>query len=263
MPRNLEEERRQTLAGMPPLVKSPPSLDQEDALDEHRHGRDPNDLHPITGTLNPSYLDSCVTCENAAFDEALRGDRNKILYRLTICGELCMGLFTTSTAPDSSVPTTSTAHIVESGSPERKEILLAHVLATKTRNELISTDDMAVPANWREKPHDAARAVGHQEDGRTVAIHSLAVLPEYQKRGLGRTLLKAYVQRIQNAGVADRIAIITHEHLVPFYEAVGFVNRGPSKNDFQGVRWVDMVLEFSSTGAAVGGGLARQLSEDD
>lgn len=78
MPRDLEEERRQTLAGMPPLVKSPPSLDHEDALDEHRHGRDPNDLHPITGTLNPSYLDSCVALENATFPPNERGDEAKV-----------------------------------------------------------------------------------------------------------------------------------------------------------------------------------------
>ncbi|KAK8223784.1 hypothetical protein IWZ00DRAFT_361041 [Phyllosticta capitalensis] len=259
MPRDLEEERRQTLAGMPPLVKSPPSLDHEDALDEHRHGRDPNDLHPITGTLNPSYLDSCVALENATFPPNERGDEAKFLYRLTVCGELCMGLFTTSTAPDSNVPTTSTAHIVESGSPERKEILLAQILATKTRNELISDDDMKVPADWREKPHDAMRSLGHQEDGRTVAIHSLAVLPEYQKRGLGRTLLRAYIQRIQNSGVADRISIITHDALVPFYEDAGFTNRGPSKNQHGGVQWVDMVLDFPGGG----GGLAKPLTEDD
>ncbi|KAF4304839.1 hypothetical protein GTA08_BOTSDO14216 [Botryosphaeria dothidea] len=86
--------------------------------------------------------------------------------------------------------------------------------------------------------------VSHQEEGRTIAIHSLAVEPEFQRRGLGKTLLKAYIQRMQNSGVADRISILTYDRLVPFYESVGFENRGSSKVQYGGGGWVDMVLVF-------------------
>lgn len=142
--------------------------------------------------------------------------------------------------------TASTAHIVETGAPERKEFLLAMVCATKTRNELVSDDDMNVPSGWREQPHPPNATVGHQEDGRTIAVHSLAVEPSVQGRGLGKTLLKAYIQRMQTSGVADRISILTYERLVPFYESVGFENRGPSKVQYGGGGWVDMVSSSDS-----------------
>lgn len=119
------------------------------------------------------------------------------------------------------------------------------VSATKTRNEFISDDDMKVPPDWRDQPYPSNATVGHQEDGRTIAIHSLAVEPEVQGRGLGKTLLKAYIQRMQNSGIADRISILTYERLVSFYESVGFVNRGPSEVQYGGGGWVNMVRHFS------------------
>ncbi|OMP87233.1 Polyamine N-acetyltransferase 1 [Diplodia seriata] len=268
MPRDLESEKvrpewqartrrradapQMTLAGLPPLTKSPAqdnaSVDDKDPGDKLMHdmqkGRQRDELHPLVQTLNPSYIDDCVKLENAAFAEGQRGSREKFIYRLTICGELCLGLFTTSESAPGHVATVSTSHIVESGAPERKEFLLAMVSATKTRNEFVSDDDMNVPSNWRDQPYPSNASVGHQEDGRTIAIHSLAVEPEVQGRGLGKTLLKAYIQRMQTSGVADRISILTYERLVSFYESVGFVNRGPSKVEYGGGGWVNMVSPF-------------------
>ncbi|KAK7726266.1 hypothetical protein SLS57_003352 [Botryosphaeria dothidea] len=253
MPRDLESEKA-TLAGLPPLTKSPAqdsegaSVDNRDPGDKLMHdmqkGRQRDELHPLVQTLNPSYIDSCVKLEDAAFPEGQRGSREKFIYRLTVCGELSLGLFTTSEDAPGHVATVSTAHVVESGAPQRKEFLLAMVCATKTRNELVSDDDMTVPPSWREQPYPSNATVGHQEEGRTIAIHSLAVEPEFQRRGLGKTLLKAYIQRMQNSGVADRISILTYDRLVPFYESVGFENRGPSKVQYGGGGWVDMVLVF-------------------
>lgn len=131
------------------------------------------------------------------------------------------------------------------------------VCATKTRNELVSDDDMNVPSNWREQPYPSNATVGHQEEGRTIAIHSLAVEPKFQRRGLGKTLLKAYIQRMQNSGVADRISILTYERLVPFYESVGFENRGASKVQYGGGGWVDMVLFYPHPGLRRGADRCR------
>ena len=86
--------------------------------------------------------------------------------------------------------------------------------------------------------------LGHKEEGRTICIHSLAVLPEFQKRGLGKTLVTAYVQRMEQQGVADRLALIAHEELIPYYEKFGFENRGKSDAQFGGGGWFDMVREL-------------------
>jgi len=139
--------------------------------------------------------------------------------------------------------TVPTSQPVYSGTPQRKQVLLGHVIATKTTNETVHDDDMGLPDDWSS----SAPAVGHQKAGRTVCIHSLAILPAFQRQGLGRMLLKSYIQRIESAGLADRIAIISHEPLVGFYESFGFESKGQSKVQFGGGGWTDMVLEFKSS----------------
>lgn len=102
---------------------------------------------------------------------------------------------------------------------------------------------MRLPANWESErwSFEDGQAVGHEEGGSTIAIHSLAVEPEHQGKQVGSTLMKSYIHRIREAQIADRIAIIAHEHLVPFYESFGFESRGPSKCQFGGGGWVDLV----------------------
>ena len=88
--------------------------------------------------------------------------------------------------------------------------------------------------------------LGHKEHGRTICIHSLAVLPQYQGCGLGMTLMKAFLQRVESHGVADRVALIAHKEKIPYYEGFGFENKGESKAQFAGGGWYDMVKELQS-----------------
>lgn len=128
-----------------------------------------------------------------------------------------------------------------SGAPQRKAVLLGHIIATKTTSLTVTDDDMAVPAPGKDDPK-----LGHKEHGRTVCIHSLAILPEYQHRGLGKVLVKAYLQRMESHGVADRAALIAHDHLISYYEQFGFVNKGESGAQFGGGGWYDMIKDLES-----------------
>lgn len=109
---------------------------------------------------------------------------------------------------------------------------------------------MKLPTNWQNErwTFEDGEAVGHEEGGSTIAIHSLAVLPEHQGKQVGSTLMKSYIHRIREAQIADRIAIIAHDHLIPFYESFGFESRGPSKCQFGGGGWVDMVCHLTQGG---------------
>jgi len=139
---------------------------------------------------------------------------------------------------DSDTVTAATSAPVYSGAPKRKSVLLGHIIATKTTNPTVTDKDMAIPdPSSSEKPDPE---VGHKEAGRTICIHSLAVLPEYQSRGLGKTLIQAYLQRMASHGVGDRAALIAHEPMVPYYEKFGFVNQGKSACEFGGGGWFDM-----------------------
>jgi ribosomal protein S18 acetylase RimI-like enzyme len=76
---------------------------------------------------------------------------------------------------------------------------------------------MDFPRDWEGKEVGDVK-VGHHEDGRTICIHSLGVLPQYQRSGLGRTLLMAYMQQMNGAGIADRLALIAHEVNFPWVQ---------------------------------------------
>lgn len=100
---------------------------------------------------------------------------------------------------------------------------------------------MDFPPDWRRGIPESDRR-GHREEGRTIAIHSLAVLPAYQRMGLGRTIMKSYMQRLETAGIADRIALLAHGHLIEYYESLGIVNKGKSTAQFGGGGWNSMVM---------------------
>ncbi|KAK0936064.1 hypothetical protein LTR29_012342 [Friedmanniomyces endolithicus] len=283
MPRDFAALKEDTLQGMPQLTKSPeevsndeseagPSSAPMDAQDEARMFRSlmkrhntaggggginskRDEIHPYTQTLSLSDIESCILLEEATFPPEERCTREKFNYRLRHCGELSLGIFTSLT--DSTVPTAATASPVYSGAPKRKSVLLGHIIATKTTNPTIKDEDMAVPSSPNPTnttdPSDPPAAppapappapAGHKEEGRTLAIHSLAILPQYQRHGLGRTLLQAYLQRMESHAIGDRAALIAHEALVPFYERFGFVNQGRSGVEFAGGGWWDLVREL-------------------
>ena len=106
---------------------------------------------------------------------------------------------------------------------------------------------MDFPPDW-ESGISASDARGHQEGGRSIAVHSVAILPQYQGRGLGSTIFKAYTQRMETAGISDRIALLAHDHLIGFYQKVGYDNKGKSGVTFGGGGWNDMacLLDFMS-----------------
>lgn len=51
---------------------------------------------------------------------------------------------------------------------------------------------------------------------------------------------------MQSADIADRIALLTYDRLVPFYERLGFEYRGKSKAQYGGGGWNDMVLDIKN-----------------
>ncbi|KAI9665191.1 MAG: hypothetical protein M1831_002201 [Alyxoria varia] len=274
MPQDLEKERQ--LEGLPQLAKedqiganslSNPSsedpisrsqlfghLDNDDFTTEKPGNDMPEqlkELHPYGQILSVNDVESCLKLEESVFPPNQACSREKFLYRLGTCGELALGLFTSSntTSLPKEAPTASTAHAPDSASPARKGILLAQLVATKTSNTFVRDEDMMLPPPEQSNVVNAAPGSevahqGHNEAGRTLAVHSLAVLPAYQRLGLGTTLMKAYVQRMLESDVADRISILTYESLVPFYKKLGFEEIGKSDVTYGGGDWINMVLEF-------------------
>ena len=53
-------------------------------------------------------------------------------------------------------------------------------------------------------------------------------------------------QRMETSGIADRIALLAHDHLVEMYEGMGFEGGGKSNVRFAGGGWNDLVSELPS-----------------
>ncbi|KAI7282952.1 hypothetical protein KC345_g3213 [Hortaea werneckii] len=291
MPRDLHAiAKEDSLQGMPRLTKSPeevegtpeqppsaqkPSVEPDhptggamDAVNDQGNFQTPglskrDDLHPYTQSLSIKDIDSCTKLEEEAFPPNERATREKFEYRLKHCGELCVGVYTSHS--ENKIPTAETSAPVYSGAPQRKAVLIGHLIVTKTTNLTVTDADMAVPSSSSSSfssttttDPTSSSSGPHKEEGRTILIHSLAVLPQYQHLGLGRTLMESFLQRTEALGVADRAALITHEKLIPYYEKFGFQNKGLSECQFAGGGWFDMIRELRVGNKGLSG-----LGEDD
>lgn len=169
----------------------------------------------------------------------------QFIYRLSACSHLSLGLFSTFSPPYPSLSTIPPARPPFSSQPQQKSVLIAHVVATMTDTPHVTDRAMDYPPDWKSSDtRDDPR--GHRGQGRTLAVHSVAVLPEYQKMKLGITVMKAYLQRMSSARVADRVSLLAHREFVGFYEKLGFEEEGVSSSELYGGGWVNMVCNLSS-----------------
>lgn len=143
-------------------------------------------------------------------------DNMQMQYWLTNCSNYCLGLFIT--AEESDAATFATARPVDSYHPERKSILIAHIIATKTTNTTIQNDDLELPYN----PPREHEPRGHKEHGDSIFIQSMSVLPEYRRIGGGKSLLREYCERQGRAGTAHAVAALADATYFQFYQSLGF-----------------------------------------
>ncbi|APA06177.1 hypothetical protein sscle_01g009470 [Sclerotinia sclerotiorum 1980 UF-70] len=268
-----ESEQREGTPQTPPILSESPNPvtprqfeDQQEAqrsfvlIPEHQQIKDfemysnsHRDIHPYTRPLTISDLESVLTLENTAFtDPNERASREKLRYRLTRCGELCLGIFCTMTpGSDPKIETLATGRPVETSRKNGAiSVLMGHVIAAKTHDLTASDASMGVPEGW-EATKPPRTNLGHQEDGRTIVLHSVAILPAFQGRGLGKILMAAYMQQMNGAGIADRLALIAHDHKINFYKMLGFMEKGKSEAQFGGGGWIDMIYELKTPEARI------------
>jgi GNAT superfamily N-acetyltransferase len=133
---------------------------------------------------------------------------------LTTCPELSIGVFCTACpeqTKDWEIETLPPAKPVETDRADKAvSVMLAHGVATLCCGEVITDADMEYPSDWSTRGGKAAN-VGHQPTGRTVALHSLAVSPKLQGCGLGKMIMKAFIQQVKGSGLADRISLICQD----------------------------------------------------
>lgn len=84
---------------------------------------------------------------------------------------------------------------------------------------------------------------GHDSEGAHIVVFSLAVLPDYQRRGFARRLMNAFIERARELGKKKALLICKSE-LIAYYERLGFVYLKRSTSTHGGAVWHEMGLNL-------------------
>jgi ribosomal protein S18 acetylase RimI-like enzyme len=87
--------------------------------------------------------------------------------------------------------------------------------------------------------------VGHEHTGKNIVVFSLAVLPEYQGRGVSKKLLSKFIG-VSRDMRKQKILLICKSGLIPYYHKYGFVYGGKSRSTLGGFEWHEMYLQLNS-----------------
>lgn len=104
-----------------------------------------------------------------------------------------------------------------------------------------------------------------------AAIHSVCVHPNHRKHGIALSLLKAYLARLSDIPAIDGARLITHDHLIPFYQKAAFHLVGPSGVVHGSSKWYEMRVDFGGVSGVealrrkgdgqAGGGVANAVED--
>ena len=83
--------------------------------------------------------------------------------------------------------------------------------------------------------------IGHDPDGKNMVVFALAVLPEFQKRGISSQLMVRFVEEAHEHK-KENILLLCKQHLIAYYERLGFDHVGLSKSTHGGAEWHEMCL---------------------
>lgn len=83
------------------------------------------------------------------------------------------------------------------------------------------------------------KMAGHVADGKNLVVFSLAVLPEYQKRGFARRLMMRFIENARRLG-KEKVLLMCKRNLIEYYERMGFTHIGLSSSTHGGAEWREM-----------------------
>jgi ribosomal protein S18 acetylase RimI-like enzyme len=85
--------------------------------------------------------------------------------------------------------------------------------------------------------------IGHDPNGRNMVVFALAVLPEYRKQGIARQLMQRFAEEARRLQ-KENILLMCKQHLIAYYESMGFTRMGLSKSTHGGAEWYEMRLRL-------------------
>lgn len=86
--------------------------------------------------------------------------------------------------------------------------------------------------------------VDFDANGKNIVIFSLAVLPEYQGKGVAKRLLNKFIDVCKHLK-KEKILLICKKNLIKMYEKFGFKLICKSKSEHGGFEWYEMSLQLN------------------
>ena len=83
--------------------------------------------------------------------------------------------------------------------------------------------------------------IGHDPQGSNLVVFALAVLPEFQKRGIAGQLMARFVEEARARGKGN-IMLMCKQPLIAYYARMGFAHVGLSRSTHGGAEWHEMRL---------------------
>ena len=141
--------------------------------------------------------------------------------------------------------TESACYATEGATKEKiqKRIMLYSegFLIAESEGEIIGLINSAATDKEDITDEDFKDMVGHTKDGRNMVIFSLAVLPEFQGKGISKQLMSKFIEVSKNLK-KEKILLICKSKLVSYYQNYGFLYGGKSKSKHGGFEWHEMFL---------------------
>jgi ribosomal protein S18 acetylase RimI-like enzyme len=83
--------------------------------------------------------------------------------------------------------------------------------------------------------------IGHDPDGKNLVVFALVVLPEFQKQGIANQMMTRFVEEAR-ARKKENALLMCKQHLIAYYERMGFAHVGLSRSTHGGAEWHEMRL---------------------
>lgn len=128
---------------------------------------------------------------------------------------------------------------------ERYEVFHNHFIVAIVNDQVVGFMNGAVtnePILPDELYHDASL---HDELGKYQTVFGIAVLPEYQHKGIASDMMNYFIELAKLEG-REGIVLTCKDCLVGFYERFGYKCLGVSDSCHGGSKWNDMLLLFKT-----------------
>jgi len=85
--------------------------------------------------------------------------------------------------------------------------------------------------------------IGHDLKGKNMVVFALAVLPEYRGHGIARQLMARFIEEARRLE-KENVLLLCKQHLIAYYQGMGFEHAGLSKSTHGGAEWHEMRLKL-------------------